>query len=101
MGAVFIPLNWRLKSNEVAKVVEDAGLEYIFYSTPHLERLEKVPNEYIKVDVDKQEYEAIVNPPVNKTFKSVHQAKDELAMLIYTSGSTGTPNGIFWSGRDS
>lgn len=94
LGAVFIPLNWRLKSNEVGKVVEDAGLEFIFYSTPHLERLEKVPNEYIKIDVDKQEYEDIVNPAENKAFKPVDRDKDDLAMLVYTSGSTGTPKGV-------
>lgn len=94
MGAIFIPLNWRLKSNEVAKVVEDAGLEYIFYSTPHLERLENVPNEYIKIDIDSAEYKDIVEPKVDKVFEPVPLDKEDIAMLIYTSGSTGVPKGV-------
>lgn len=94
LGAIFIPLNWRLKSNEVGKVVEDAGLEFIFYATAHLERLENVPEEYIKIDIDTPDYEAIVEPDVDKAFDPVALDRDALAMLIYTSGSTGMPKGV-------
>lgn len=94
MGAVFVPMNWRLKPIEIGRVVEDAGLEYIVYATNHLERLTKVPQEFIKYNVDGPEYNQIVDPSHHEPFKSVDLQLDDLAMLIYTSGSTGNPKGV-------
>ncbi|SEQ10037.1 long-chain acyl-CoA synthetase [Ignavigranum ruoffiae] len=94
LGAVFVPLNWRLKAVEIARIVEDAGIEYILYATNHYDRLADVPQEYIKYNVDEAEYNAIVDPSSHRPFKSVDLQPDDVAMLIYTSGSTGTPKGV-------
>lgn len=94
MGAIFVPMNWRLKPIEIGRVVEDAGLEYIVYATNHLDRLSEVPQEFIKYNVDEPEYQQIVNPEKHQPFTSVDLELDEIAMLIYTSGSTGTPKGV-------
>lgn len=48
VGAVFVPLNWRLKPIEIEGVIEDAGIEYIAYADNHYERLENLPKEYLK-----------------------------------------------------
>lgn len=94
MGAIFVPLNWRLKPREVELVIEDAGIEYIAYGTNHLERLAGVPKEYVKYNVDEPEYNQIVDPSEHSPFESVDLELDEVAMLIYTSGTTGTPKGV-------
>lgn len=94
IGAVFVPLNWRLKPIEVEGVIENAGIEYIAYADNHGERLENLPNEYLKYNVDKPEYNKIVDPSKHNPFKSVDLELDDIAMLIYTSGSTGTPKGV-------
>ncbi len=94
MGAIFVPMNWRLKASEVAGVVEDAGIEHIYYATNHLERLELVPQEYIKLNVDEEEYNEIVNPDNYQPFDNCEISMDDIALLIYTSGSTGTPKGV-------
>lgn len=94
IGAVFVPLNWRLKPVEVEGVIEDAGIEYIVYADNHLERLENLPEEHLKYNVDSPEYDEIVDPSTHEPFESVDLELDDIAMLIYTSGSTGTPKGV-------
>lgn len=94
MGAVFVPLNWRLKPIEIEAVIEDAGIEYIAYADNHGERLENLPEEYLKYNVDKPEYNEIVDPSHHKPFESVDLELEDMAMLIYTSGTTGTPKGV-------
>lgn len=94
IGAIFVPLNWRLKPREVALVIEDAGIEFIAYATNHLERLENVPKEYIKYNIDEEEYNQILDPSEHTPFDSVEVELDDIAMLIYTSGTTGTPKGV-------
>lgn len=94
IGAIFVPMNWRLKPIEIQKVVEDSGMEYIAYATNHLDRLSKIPKEYIKYNLDEPEYQKIVDPSHHRPFESVDVKPDDIAMLIYTSGTTGRPKGV-------
>lgn len=94
VGAVFVPLNWRLKPIEIEGVIEDAGIKYIAYADNHYERLTNLPKEYLKYNVDHDEYNEIVDPSKHEPFKTVSHESDDMAMLIYTSGSTGKPKGV-------
>lgn len=94
IGAIFVPMNWRLKPREIKKVVEDSGMEYIVYGTNHLDRLTHIPKEYIKYNIDEAEYHEIVDPNHHEPFESIDIEPEDIAMLIYTSGTTGTPKGV-------
>lgn len=94
VGAVFVPLNWRLKPIEIEGVIEDAGIQYLAYADNHYERLTNLPKEYLKYNVDHDEYNEIVDPSKHEPFKTVSHESDDMAMLIYTSGSTGKPKGV-------
>lgn len=94
IGAVFVPLNWRLKPIEIEGVIKNAGIEYIAYADNHVERLTNLPKEYLKYNVDEEEYNTIVDPSEHEAFISVDNELEDMAMLIYTSGSTGTPKGV-------
>lgn len=97
LGAVYLPLNWRLKPQEIAGVVEDSGVKIIFYATNHLERLEKVPQELIHMNVDTDEYNDIVDPSTHRPIESVEVEGDDLLSLMYTSGTTGRPKGVMFT----
>lgn len=98
-GAVFLPINWRLKPNEIEGVIEDSGVERIFYATDHLDRLSNINKDFITMDVDKEKYNNIVDPSNHKPFTSVKSNKDDLTMLLYTSGTTGRPKGVKFTHR--
>lgn len=53
-----------------------------------------MPKEYLKYNVDEEEYNTIVDPSEHEAFVSVDNELEDMAMLIYTSGSTGTPKGV-------
>lgn len=97
MGAVFLPINWRLKPMEIESVISDSGAKLIFYASNHLESLKGIPEQLIHMDIDSPEYDEIVNPEHHRPFKSVDVESDDLASLIYTSGTTGLPKGVMFT----
>ncbi|GGI32879.1 acyl-CoA synthetase [Staphylococcus chromogenes] len=97
MGAVFLPINWRLNPTEIAAVVQDSGLKILFYAEKHLSSLTEIDETLLHMDIDSPEYQAIVNPETHRPFKAVKVNANDLAALIYTSGTTGEPKGVMFS----
>lgn len=93
IGAIFIPLNWRLKPIEIKKVVEDAKPKVILHSSQISERLSLIDVALLSLDVDSEKYNDICE---NVNYEEFHSESIELespAMLIYTTGTTGHPKG--------
>ncbi|GEL78116.1 AMP-binding protein [Tenuibacillus multivorans] len=100
IGAIFVPLNWRLSSNELEYVVNDSEPKLIAVHGDFMREHEWLDvslnirsNDY----VDQLFTENVVLPQPNI------QEQDPLAM-IYTGGTTGKPKGavlshqsIFWN----
>lgn len=97
MGAVYLPMNWRLKHKEIEKVVNDSGVKMIFYAQKHLSSLIGIAEEVLYMDVDSKEYDKIVDPDQHQSFQSVSVESNDLAALIYTSGTTGLPKGVMFT----
>lgn len=97
MGAVFLPINWRLKPNEIESIVSDSGVKMIFYSLKHKESLQGISEELIHMDIDSQEYDEMVHPKSHRPFKTANVESDDLAVLMYTSGTTGLPKGVMFT----
>src|SRR5690625_4366102 len=62
MGAVFLPINWRLQPKEIQSVISDSGVKMIFYSMRHKESLTGTPEGLLHMDIDSPEYDKICNP---------------------------------------
>jgi len=100
LGAMFVPLNWRLSPRETAEVLRhceprvllhDAGLEDRLGGDA-APRLQRRPGE------DGCEYEALIaahEPAVRMQDVSF----DTPNMLLYTSGTTGRPKGVIYTHR--
>ncbi|MBF7016064.1 long-chain-fatty-acid--CoA ligase FadD [Staphylococcus durrellii] len=97
LGAVFLPINWRLNPEEISTVVDDSGVKKIFYETKHLSSLTKVDESLLYMDINSSEYNSIVDPSHHNIFESVELQGDDLASLLYTSGTTGVPKGVMFS----
>jgi len=96
VGAVLVPLNWRLAAPELARVVEDAD-PVIVVGEDRFRSLGEAalsglasPGRWLDLDGDV--------PPLLRRTADAEQPQhrvtaDAPAMLLYTSGSTGKPKG--------
>lgn len=97
IGAVYLPMNWRLKHKEIESVINDSGVKMIFYAQKHLSSLIGIADEVLYMDVDSKAYDEIVDPSQHLPFQSVQVESEDLAALIYTSGTTGLPKGVMFT----
>ncbi len=90
-GCVAVPINNFLKPNEVAYMLEDAGVKVVITEDSSPEALATLqglcPGLRIVVVDD------LVVDPGPVAFQPVVRSRSDLAVLIYTSGTTGKPKG--------
>ena len=96
LGAIFVPLNWRLSQAEISYIINDCSPKMIAVHSSLDELVEKKDKkEFMKVD--SVEYQEIVenqffsDKPTNEILET-----DPLA-IIYTGGTTGKPKGVVLS----
>jgi len=100
LGAMFVPLNWRLSPRETAEVLRhceprvvlhDAGFEAALEGST-APRLKRCPAE------DGCEYESLIAASA-PTVRMTDVSFDTPNMLLYTSGTTGRPKGVIYTHR--
>jgi acyl-CoA synthetase (AMP-forming)/AMP-acid ligase II len=108
LGAVVVPLNWRLVPDELAFILADSGTSVLVYGhefaaavTDLHDRGDEVPvRSWVQVDGDA--------PPGAIGYAAAHAAAsaeevdvetttDDLLYIMYTSGTTGLPKGVMHS----
>lgn len=95
IGAIFVPINWRLAPDEIKYILQDSSPKLVGYHSHLAGKLSRY-NQNIRtfrVD-DKVEY--ILNKGEHVEI-SLHE-NDPLA-IIYTGGTTGKPKGVVLSHR--
>jgi len=96
MGAVLVPLNWRLAALELGRVVADARPSLVVGEArfralaEDTERGAGVPLRWIDLDA---EVPALLAASEGTSVARQRSEPDAAAMLLYTSGSTGKPKG--------
>ncbi|WP_216828374.1 class I adenylate-forming enzyme family protein [Alkalihalobacterium elongatum] len=96
LGAIFVPLNWRLASHELAFILEDCQPKLLIFDEK-LEELITPPFQRVAIKLNGSEYskwllEKGVNQPANV------ESYEPLA-IIYTGGTTGKPKGAVLTHR--
>ena len=83
LGAILVPLNWRLADGDVAGILNDCAPRIVFHDTKATERATKLAGSLATPIWDEQaEGQA---PQGGKV--------DDPLLIVYTSGSTGAPKG--------
>ncbi len=111
IGAIFVPLNFRLTAEELGYIINDAGIHTLVAD----QMLQPVADgakaalccrHFMTVDHDADgwdNFDALITAADPAT-DMVPMVKDDICLIMYTSGTTGMPKGamlthgnIFWS----
>jgi fatty-acyl-CoA synthase len=94
LGAIFVPLNFRLAGPELEFVIGDAGCDVLVYGPDLAGLVDTIRDDlavrhFVRLDTD---YEALLEgQPVEPVDVPVDM--DEVCLIMYTSGTTGRPKG--------
>jgi long-chain acyl-CoA synthetase len=101
LGAVLVPLNWRLAPAEMAHIINDAGaLVFVAHAdfAEHLGALEPMLETVLQIvviggDGGHQSFDAWIAAVPDATPENATGPGD-VALQLYTSGTTGLPKGV-------
>ncbi|SFJ51538.1 o-succinylbenzoate--CoA ligase [Thermoflavimicrobium dichotomicum] len=94
IGAIFVPLNWRLALKELKMVVEDCTPHLLFYHPSFHEWAKRLP---IQKKMDHQEWKK--RNGMEMRWKREEPDIEDPWMILYTGGTTGKPKGVVLSHR--
>jgi long-chain acyl-CoA synthetase len=93
VGAVMVPIGWRLASIEITHILDDAAPALLFVETPFLERVAATPWPTIAIAAANDGLAAwrAGFAPCDPKYPA---DPDSVALQLYTSGTTGLPKGV-------
>jgi fatty-acyl-CoA synthase len=95
IGAVFLPINFRLASDEIAYIVENAGAR-LLVADEEFRASAAGPAPIVLVDVTAQSNATRLAPDAKPAAAHPRRPSD-LTRLMYTSGTTDRPKGVMLS----
>lgn len=106
VGAVTVPVNWRLTAGELAEVLDDCEAQILFYDSTFGDTVAQlrthVPSltQFVVIDGEEDsDYEALI-AAADDTDPGWVGDDDDIVLQLYTSGTTAKPKGVLSSNRN-
>ncbi len=101
-GAIIVPLDVKLTSQELKTLLTDCAPKMLFISSHMTKVYEEIKDSLasdtqcflIDHDAQSSTYQSIQSLTPSQMLPSCDRSLDEVAVLIYTSGTTGNPKGV-------
>lgn len=101
LGAILVPLNWRLTVQELSVILNDCEPVLLLYDRSHVSRAGELSGAFTKVlplcSFDAFPGERAALATLARPF--VTDDGEESVVILYTSGTTGVPKGVMLSQR--
>jgi fatty-acyl-CoA synthase len=97
LGAILVPLNWRMPPAELDGLIADAGPVLLFHGAGEAEAAARLGHRLPAIDFDGG-YEAVLASSPARASRTRWPAA-AIWYLLYTSGTTGRPKGVIYTYR--